>query len=90
MSGTTEIIMKELILENCNFRYVVNEGGVFGKSFITYKIRTLPLNWEVSRRYNDFFQMRNFLKKNCPGVYIPPIPTKKAVGKMEYSLDHGL
>lgn len=62
-SEATEIIMKE---------FVVNERGLLGKSFITYKVKTLPLNWEVQRRYNEFFALRAILKKQCPGIYVLP------------------
>ena len=36
----------------------------------------------IKRRYNDFFQLREKLIENWPGVYIPHIPSKKKVGEL--------
>lgn len=33
-----------------------------------------------SRRYNDFFMLREALTSRWPGIYFPPIPPKKPVG----------
>lgn len=39
--------------------------------------------FEGSRRYNDFFNVRNALLVRWPGIYIPSIPPKKSVGNKE-------
>ena len=39
--------------------------------------------FEGSRRYNDFFTVRDHLVKNWPGVYVPPIPPKKMTGNKD-------
>ena len=39
--------------------------------------------FEVSRRYSDFYQFHNTLLLRWPGIYIPPIPPKKAVGNKD-------
>lgn len=36
--------------------------------------------FDISRRYNDFYSVREHLVKHWPGVYIPPIPPKKSTG----------
>ena len=36
-------------------------------------------NFEVRRRYNDFFCLRQNLIQRWPGCYIPPIPPKKTI-----------
>lgn len=36
--------------------------------------------FEESRRYKEFFALRNTLAQRWPGVYIPAIPEKKLVG----------
>ncbi|CAI2368715.1 unnamed protein product [Moneuplotes crassus] len=36
--------------------------------------------FEGSRRYKDFFSLRQALVKRWPGVYVPPIPPKQSVG----------
>jgi len=39
--------------------------------------------FEIRRRFNDFYVLREGLRKKFPGVYIPPIPEKKAIGNKE-------
>ena len=39
--------------------------------------------FEVYRRFSDFNTLRKAMVKRWPGVYIPPIPEKKAVGNMD-------
>lgn len=42
-------------------------------------------NFVGSRRYNDFYYLRNALIARWPGVYFPPIPPKKKVGNKKLS-----
>lgn len=37
-------------------------------------------SFEESRRYKEFFALRNTLAQRWPGIYIPAIPEKKMVG----------
>ena len=39
--------------------------------------------FEGTRRYNEFFTLRSTLKMRWPGVFIPSIPPKKAVGNKD-------
>lgn len=39
--------------------------------------------FEGSRRYNDFYHLRNHLVNRWPGTFVPPIPAKKAVGNKD-------
>jgi hypothetical protein len=42
--------------------------------------------FEIRRRYNDFFYLRESLVKIWPALYIPPIPEKKiAVSLLIYT-----
>ena len=36
--------------------------------------------FEVFRRYSDFAILRESLSERFPGLYVPPIPSKKAIG----------
>jgi hypothetical protein len=49
------------------------------KGFYTYLISGSDDvgNFEIRRRYNDFFYYREALVKKWPGIYVPPIPEKK-------------
>ena len=51
------------------------------KGFYTYLIMGNDElgTFEIRRRYNDFFHLREILKKKWPGLYIPPIPEKKLI-----------
>jgi sorting nexin-1/2 len=54
-------------------------------SHTTYTVRGVDMEgpFEGSRRYNDFFALRNALVLNWPGLYVPPIPPKKMTGNKD-------
>ena len=35
------------------------------------------------RRYNNFYELKNALSTNWPGIYIPSVPPKKAIGNKD-------
>jgi hypothetical protein len=39
--------------------------------------------WEGTRRYNQFYCLREALAKRWPGLLIPKLPSKKAIGNKE-------
>jgi hypothetical protein len=49
--------------------------GVFSK-FVVYKVQTRPLKYEVERRFSDFLWLRNYLVREFPALYIPPMAPK--------------
>ncbi|EGR34144.1 PX domain protein [Ichthyophthirius multifiliis] len=58
-------------------KYEKKQGGLLSQSYIVYIIQTQPLDWTVSRRYNDFCWLHQTLEKAYPGISIPPIPKKQ-------------
>lgn len=60
-----------------------SEGVIGGHT--EYKLKGVDKEGEfdVTRRYKEFYQLRNVLAKNWPGFYIPAIPPKIKIGKME-------
>ena len=54
-------------------------------SHTTYTVRGEDSDgaFEGSRRYNDFWAVRNALVANWPGCYVPPIPPKKMTGNKD-------
>ncbi|CAD8060624.1 unnamed protein product [Paramecium sonneborni] len=56
---------------------IMKDAG-FGQKFTVYLIKGSDNqgSFEVQRRYNDFFELRELLVKKWPGCYIPPIPEK--------------
>lgn len=40
-------------------------------------------DFDITRRYNHFYVLRQVLVKRWPAFFIPPIPSKKAVGNKE-------
>ena len=57
------------------------DGGVFGKSYVVYEVKTAPFDWLVERRYSDFDWLRKMLQKYFPSFNVPPLPTKKMGNK---------
>jgi len=41
-------------------------------------------SYDVVRRYNDFHHCRQIMISRWPGCYIPPIPSKQAIGNKEH------
>ena len=62
------------------FGPLINDGI---KKFVTYQIGGSSMSSEVTRRYSDFFALREKLLERWPGVYIPNIPPKKVVGNTD-------
>ena len=52
------------------------DGGIFGKSYITYLVETFPLGFKVRKRYSDFEWLRNVLSLQYVGCVIPPLCKK--------------
>ena len=52
------------------------EGGMFGKSYITYLVETIPFGFKVRKRYSDFEWLRNALSVQYVGSVIPPLCKK--------------
>jgi sorting nexin-1/2 len=50
--------------------------------FVEYTVlgRVKGADFEITRRYSDFEALRKSLKERFIGLYVPPIPGKKAVG----------
>ena len=66
--------------ENIQIRvgnYEKVKGNLFSKSYISYLITTLPLNWQVRRRFSDFEWLHQMLVNTYNYCFIPPIPKKR-------------
>ena len=70
---------------------VVGDDSVFTVSdpvntgHVSYTVKGVDEDgeFEGSRRYNDFFHIRNALVNRWPGTFVPAIPSKKAVGNKD-------
>ena len=57
------------------------------KNYIVYNLLGSEINnSSILRRYSDFFSLREKLKENWPGIYIPNIPPKKLIGNTNEKL----
>ncbi|CAG9322229.1 unnamed protein product [Blepharisma stoltei] len=61
----------------------VVQGGFLTSDYVEYDVCTLPFKWHVKRRYRDFYWLRQMLCFAFPGIYIAPIPHKKARGNLK-------
>lgn len=52
---------------------------------IAYEVRGKDRQgaWDCKRRYNEFYLLHDILQKRFPGVPIPVIPPKKAIGNKD-------
>ena len=55
------------------------KGGAFSKNYYTYEISGKEKKGSISvqRRYKEFDALRERLKLNWPGIFIPALPEKK-------------
>lgn len=55
--------------------------------YVTYEVigYDMKSEFQVRKRYSDFYVLRNTLRERWPGYYIPAIPPKKAIGNMDVS-----
>lgn len=60
---------------------VLNKDGI--SSYTSYTLKGKKVNEPLVRRYRDFDSLRAKLVERWPGVYIPNIPKKKAVGSKD-------
>ena len=56
------------------------DSGFFTPNYIVYIVQTLPLNWEVSRKFSDFIWLRRVILLSFPGIFIPPLSKLKSRG----------
>jgi hypothetical protein len=56
-----------------------------GKKFTSYVVTIKDPTQEitVSRRYNDFFELREKMVEAWPGILIPPMPEKQVQASSE-------
>ena len=60
---------------------IKNKDGI--KEFTSYTLQGSKIPEPVSRRYRDFDALRNKFLERWPGVFIPNIPHKKAIGSTD-------
>ena len=55
------------------------------QDFVSYEITGYDMkgDFQMRKRYSDFYMLRQALRERWPGYYIPAIPPKKAIGNLE-------
>ena len=64
------------------------DGGIFGKSYITYLVETYPFGYKIRKRYSDFEWLRNALSLQYVGCVIPPLCKKNYGDRFSENLVH--
>ena len=57
------------------------DGGLFGKKYILYEVKTAPMGWTVLRRFSDFDLFRTLFTRYFPSYIVPFLPSKKIGNK---------
>ena len=70
----TELSPEQDITISLSFPEKVKQGRTL---FFTFLIETQPTGYSVRRKEKDFIWLRETLRKQYPGVFIPPISTKE-------------
>lgn len=53
-----------------------------------YKIQLQPYGHFIERRFSDFDKLREYLSKNYPDYFIPPIPKKVSSSTKPVTADY--
>ena len=61
----------------------INPQNVGGHIAYTCKGTDSTGAWEGQRRYNEFFVLHSKLQQRWPGIPIPSVPPKKAIGNKD-------
>ena len=71
--------------KNPRWKEFVVEKAMKNNDYITYEVSGYDMkgNFQVRKRYSDFYLLRTALRERWPGYYIPAIPPKKTLGNME-------
>ena len=56
------------------------------KSYVQYRVTGELVKEPIYRRFSDFYSLREKLVERWPGIYIPNLPPKVAVGNFEKKL----
>lgn len=57
-------------------------SGFFSQNYVVYTVKTLPLDWEVTREFVDFVWLRQVICPSFPGIFVPPLPALKSRGNI--------
>lgn len=72
------------LYEDENFDFKVVKPQLHGSHIVFHVVGVDKQGtWEGTRRYNHFFHLHEALSKRWPGMLIPKIPSKKAIGNKE-------
>ena len=70
--------------EEKDYLYISKSELIQGiANHLQYIIKGKGISDTIKRRYNDFYQLREKLILNWPGIYIPNIPSKKKVSELD-------
>ncbi|CAG9334444.1 unnamed protein product [Blepharisma stoltei] len=84
--GCQELLPTELTGQATKMLISISDPGLDRKSIsyhIDYSVLTLPIGWNVNRKYPDFIWLRDALAVQFPSYYIPNLPNKKC--KVKFS-----
>lgn len=68
-----------------NSQFEVVRPCLISNKYVAYQVKGEDSleGFEATRRYNEFFMLRQTLSQRWPGLFIPCIPPKKAVGNKD-------
>lgn len=61
------------------YGYEKKDSGFFSSGYINYFVHIAPQEWNCKRRLSDFAWLKDFLRKQYPGILVPPMSNTKEV-----------
>ena len=71
--------------ERSNEAFAVTQPSMINNKFVAYTVKGVDKlgTFEGRRRYNEFYLIRACLTQRWPGIFIPALPPKKAMGNKD-------
>jgi hypothetical protein len=62
------------------------KGGMFHSNYVAFSITTMPMEWAVKRRFEDFAWLRNVLATAHCDYIVPVLPKEVNQGALNQEL----
>ena len=83
--GMREFKIPQFGARRANPKFDLQSPTLLNGRYVVYKVTGEDKKgvFEGNRRYNEFHLLRQVIRANWPGIYIPSLPAKKVIGNKD-------
>ena len=83
--GMRDFSIPQFGTKRANEKFSLGSPTLLNGRYVVYKVmgEDKKGTFEGNRRYNEFHLLRQVIRANWPGVYIPSLPAKKVLGNKD-------